>query len=57
MPKTKENPHQQLIQFQETQRLSLSDHVETFFYENGFVILLTGLGLMMALTVWISCRF
>jgi hypothetical protein len=56
MIKTEEKPQKQLIQFQENEPLSFIDSVEAFLYENSFVILLTALGLLIAITVWVSWR-
>lgn len=57
MIETKENPQHQFIQFQETEPLSIVDSVEGFLFENGLLILITALGLMIAITVWHSSRF
>lgn len=56
MLKTRESQQARLIQFEEGEPLSLIESVEVFLYKNGFLILLTALGFMIALTVWISSR-
>jgi|LakMenEpi03Aug12_release.lakeMendotaPanAssembly.Ray.scaffolds.fasta_scaffold923336_1 hypothetical protein len=44
-----------LIHAPETESNSFLDALETFLYENGIAIVLTSTGLMLALTIYITC--